>query len=55
MWKLLIFIFITHLGYSQVEVGSLIEEMPNDSILPLTLNNHTGIRPYNRVNRVDAY
>ena len=50
MWKLLIFIFITHLGYSQVEVGSLIEEMPNDSILPLTLNNHTGIRPFNRVN-----
>ncbi len=48
-WKIIIFIALTHFSFSQSEVGMLYEEMPNDSVLPTTTNNHTGIRPFIRV------
>ena len=49
-WKLIIAVFITHLSFSQTEVGSLYEELPNDSIAPLSVNRHTGIHPMIRTN-----
>lgn len=46
----LICLFRVGFSLSQVEVGSLYEEMPTDSVLPLSINNHTGLKPFIRVN-----
>jgi len=50
-FKLLFFLLITHFSFSQIEVGDVFEEMPLDSLIPLSLSNHTGIRPYIRINK----
>lgn len=49
-WKVIIALLISHVGYTQIEVGSLYEELPNDSIIPLSLNHHSNIRPFIRYN-----
>lgn len=49
-WKIIIAVVISHLGYTQTEVGSLYEELPNDSIIPLSLDHHSNIRPFIRYN-----
>ena len=53
-WKLLIALFLTHLSFSQVEVGLLYEEMPNDSIEKASITNHSSIRPFIRTTNLAA-
>lgn len=47
-WKLIIALFVTHFGFSQIETGNLYEEMPNDSVFQLSISDHSSIRPFNR-------
>jgi hypothetical protein len=47
-WKILLFTLLSHFCFSQTEVGLLYEEMPNDSVLPNSLNNHSSIKPFIR-------
>ena len=52
-WKIFIlFLLVAHFDFSQNEIGSLYEEMPNDSILPNSLNIHTGVKPLQVANRI---
>lgn len=50
-WKLLIALFISHMSFSQIEVGLLYEEMPNDSVEKSSITNHSSIRPFIRTER----
>lgn len=49
----LIYIFaLLHFGtYSQVSVDLLLEELPNDSVLPLTIGSHSSVKPAINWNR----
>lgn len=47
-WKIIIILLVSHVGYTQTEVGSLYEELPNDSIIPHSLDHHSNIRPFIR-------
>lgn len=44
-WKVIIALFVSHFGYSQIEMGNLYEEMPMDSVFPLSVSDHSAIRP----------
>ncbi len=48
-WKLVIALFIASVSYSQTEVGLLFEELPNDTVVPLSISQHTSIRPFIRL------
>jgi hypothetical protein len=45
----ILFIILSNFGLSQNGIGLLYEEMPNDSILPNSLSNHTSIKPQIRI------
>lgn len=49
MGKLVFFLLISLSGFSQIEVGSLYEELPNDTIYPLSARSHSEIKPSIRI------
>ncbi len=48
MNKFLLFIFFPFVFNAQVDLGSLYEELPNDSIYPLSTDVHTSLKPFIR-------
>ena len=47
-WRLFIALLITNLSFSQTEVGVVFEELPSDTVLPLSVSSHSSILPFVR-------
>ena len=55
MRQLLFFLLIAISGFSQNETGSLYEELPNDTVYPLSVRIHSAIKPAIRIENKTTY